>query len=196
VARALAVVWAKLATVRARTLADARAWALPDSTTFSNDSIVYEIALGLDGALRPREVPPRDHTSDLPPPPGTHRGKARARGAWPPGKLQAGGDGCGGGGGGGKAWGTPQTTCGTGSAPTMVVVVVARRRGPTSTPLRTRGTRSTPTTFQRPKYPLKTLDCAQLRSEDVSKHVSTYADMFTPWLSAVNVTKSKKCAYW
>ena len=97
------MVQAKLATARALALADARAWALPDSTTFSNDSVVYEIVPGPDGALRPRKVPPRDHTSNLPPPPGMHRGKARARGAWPSGKLQAGGDGGGGGDDGGKA---------------------------------------------------------------------------------------------
>ena len=45
-----------------------------------------------------------------------------------------------------------------------------------------------------PKPALKTLETAQLRPQDVSKHVSTYADMFTSWLSAVNATKKR--AYW
>jgi hypothetical protein len=102
-ARALSAVHVELATARALALADARARALPDLTTFSNDSIVYEIVPGPDVALQPREVPPRDHTSNLPPPPGMHQGKARARGAWPSGKLQAGGGGGSGGDGGGKA---------------------------------------------------------------------------------------------
>ena len=80
-AKALAAARAELATARALAPADARARALPNSTRYSNDSIVYEIAPGPDGALRPREVPPRDRTSNLPPPP-THQGNARARGAW------------------------------------------------------------------------------------------------------------------
>jgi hypothetical protein len=68
-AKALTAAREELATARALAPADARARALPDYTRYSNDSIVYEIAPGPDGALRPREVPPRDRTSNLPPPP-------------------------------------------------------------------------------------------------------------------------------
>jgi hypothetical protein len=94
-AQALTAAWAELATARALAPADARARVLPDNTRYSNDSIVYEIASGPDGALRPREVPPRDRTSNLPPPPR----RARALG-----KLRGNGGGGGGrGGGGGKA---------------------------------------------------------------------------------------------
>ena len=46
-----------------------------------------------------------------------------------------------------------------------------------------------------PKPALQTLETAQLRPhalpQDVSKHVSAYADIFTSWLSAVNVTNKR-----
>ena len=45
-----------------------------------------------------------------------------------------------------------------------------------------------------PKPALNTPETAQLRPQDVLKHVSTYDDMFTSWLSAVNATKKR--AYW
>jgi hypothetical protein len=97
-AKALVVAWVELTTVRALAPADARARVLLDTTRYSNDSIVYEIAPGPDGALRPREVLTRDRISNLSPPPMCH-----ARGARALGKLRGGGGG-GGGGGGKKVW--------------------------------------------------------------------------------------------
>ena len=69
----------------------------PDSTRYSNDSIVYEIAPGPDGALRPREVPPRDRTSNPPPPPRRARalGKPRRSGSGGGGRKASGGGGSG-----------------------------------------------------------------------------------------------------
>ena len=95
-AKALAAARAELATARALAPADARARALPNSTRYSNDSIVYEIAPGPDGALRPREVPPRDRTSNPPPPPRGARALGKLRGS-----CSGGGGGRRGGGGGG-----------------------------------------------------------------------------------------------
>ena len=97
-AQALTAAREELATARALAPADARARALADNTRYSNDSIVYEIAPGPDGALRPREVPPRDRTPNLPPPPRRARALGKLRGSG------GGGSGRGGrGGGGGKA---------------------------------------------------------------------------------------------
>ena len=97
-AQALTAAREELATTRALAPADARARALADNTRYSNDSIVYEIAPGPDGALRPREVPPRDRTPNLPPPPRRARALGKLRGSG------GGGSGRGGrGGGGGKA---------------------------------------------------------------------------------------------
>jgi hypothetical protein len=81
VAKALVVAWEELATARALALANVRAWALLDHTRYSNDSIVYEIAPRPDGALRPREVPPRDRTSNFPPPPRRARALGKLRGS-------------------------------------------------------------------------------------------------------------------
>ena len=81
VAKAVVAARAELATARALAPADARARALLDSTRYSNDSTVYEIALGPDGVLRPREVPPRDRTSNLPPPPRRARALGKLRGS-------------------------------------------------------------------------------------------------------------------
>jgi hypothetical protein len=65
--KALAAPRVELALARALAPADARARALADSMRYSNDSIVYEIATGPDGALRPRKVPRRDRTSNFSP---------------------------------------------------------------------------------------------------------------------------------
>jgi hypothetical protein len=80
-AKALAAARAELATARALAPADARARALLDSTRYSNDSIVYEIAAGPDGALRPREVPPRSHLQ-LPPSSSTSTGPRQTPRQW------------------------------------------------------------------------------------------------------------------